>query len=224
MANQQKCIFIILQECGQPADMTFIQIVGRFVKNKNSRVFQKQFCQQNLCSLTTGKPVYISVQAKFTQAKAIGKFFNTAVNGVKTAVVQNVLDFAHVFHQLCHFFVRTVCHSVVHIQHIFFQLIHMAEGCAQYIADGHTGFQHRMLIQIAYCGAFCPGNCAFIRLCYTCDNVKEGGFALAIGANKADMLPFFHSERSIIENLSFSKAVAYILYIKHLYLSFRFQS
>ena len=69
-----------------------------------------------------------------------------------------------------------------------------------------------MLIQIADTHVFRPLDLAFVRLQLAGDGVHKGGFAFAVGADKADVLPFQQAEGYVFENGAIAKAVEEMFY------------
>ncbi|MNC30926.1 hypothetical protein D3C75_792290 [compost metagenome] len=65
-----------------------------------------------------------------------------------------------------------------------------------------------MLVQVTHPRALGPFNLAVVRLELACDNIHEGGFSLAVGADQTDMLALQQPEGYVMENRAVSKAVA----------------
>ena len=76
MGYQNEGVFVLLQESGEPDDVLVVKIVGRFVQNKDGRVFQKKLDQQNLGSLSAGKVGYILVKSDVSKAETSGNLLD----------------------------------------------------------------------------------------------------------------------------------------------------
>ena len=107
MRNQNKSIFIFLQIAFQPHNMIGIQIVRWLIQKQDIRFFQKELCQKELGTLSTGKICYISVQIKLQQIKCPCHLFDFTVDHIKIMTVQKILQRSHFFQKLCH--LRLIC-------------------------------------------------------------------------------------------------------------------
>ena len=124
MGNQNKGVLIVLQEFGEPFDMFNVQIVGRLVQQQNLGVLQQQLSKQNLAALlTAGKLADVFIKTDAAKTEAIGKFFNFAVQGIETAVLQFRLDFTDGIHHFIKLFGRSIAHFIVQLQHLLFHSI-----------------------------------------------------------------------------------------------------
>ena len=212
MGDEDESVFVILQEAGQPADVLHIQIVGGLVQQQNIRILQQQLGQQHLVALSTGKVRYIPVQTDISQAQAVGKVFDLAVQGVKTAVFQAALDLAYPGQHFVHGIFIRLCHFVVQLQHFLFGGKIFIESRTEHVPDGLAIFQAAHLIQITYLDLAGPGDLAVVRQQVIGDQIKKSRFAFPVGAHQADVLPFFQLEGNIFQNLPPAEGMAYVTY------------
>ena len=78
-------------------------------------------------------------------------------------MLQLGLDFTDGVHHLVELLGRSVAHLFVQLQHLRFHFVHILEGCAQHLADGHALFQRALLVQIADGNLAGPFNLALVR-------------------------------------------------------------
>ena len=215
MGNQNEGVFVLLQESGEPDDVLVVKIVGGLVQNKDGRVFQKKLDQQNLGSLSAGKVGYILVKSDVSKAEASGHFFDLCIQLIKSAVLQNLLDFSRIFHHFVHCFVRFgTCHILIKLEHFCLQLIHVVESGPQHLSYGSAFFQHRMLVQIANRYMAGPGDITLVGHDFSCNYIQKGGLAFTVGSDKPDVLAFKQAKRRVFQNLARAETVGYFFNCK----------
>ena len=164
MRYEDKRVFIIIQIPFQPLNMNCIQIIGRLVQKQDVRLFQEKLSQQHLGTLSAGQLCHIPVQSDIRKPQGAPDLFHFRIDHIKIMGGQKLLDHAGLFHIVFHLFFRSICHLFIHLVHLCFQIKQEAESRSQYVPDGHTFFQYRVLIQIPHPDIFCPFNLTFIRL------------------------------------------------------------
>ena len=101
---------------------------------------------------------------------------------------QKFLDQSSLLHIRSHLFLCGICHLIIHLVHLLFQIKQKCKSGSQSFPHSHSLFQFGMLIQVSYTDIFCPLNLPFIRLQFSGDNAHEGRFTLAVGAHQTDVL------------------------------------
>ena len=61
-------------------------------------------------------------------------------------MLQLGLDFTDSVHHLVELLGRSVAHLFVQLQHLRFHFVHILEGRAQHLTDGHALFQRALLV------------------------------------------------------------------------------
>ena len=89
--NENKCIFVIYQIIFQPLDMVGVEVIGRLVQKQNVRLFEEQFCQQNLRPLSSRKPGNVPVETEARQFKGAGDLVHLYVDLIKVVICKIVL-------------------------------------------------------------------------------------------------------------------------------------
>ena len=129
--------------------MLHIQIVRRLVQQQDIWLFQKQFPEQYLRSLSAAQIRYIAVQTDIGQPQRTSDFLYLRIDGIKIVVHQKILDRSQLFHHHVHLILRCLAQMVADFIHLHFQLKQEGKCALQNLADRHAFFQHRVLIQIA---------------------------------------------------------------------------
>ena len=121
---------------------------------------------------------------------------------------QKLLNHTCFFHIRSHLFIGGLCHLVIHLVHLLFQLKEKRKGRCQCLPDGHAFFQFRVLVEVTNAHIFGPFYFSLIRLQLPGDNAHKCGFSLAIGSDKTNMLTFEQTERYILKNSTVAKSMA----------------
>ena len=144
--NEDEGVFVVDEISLQPFDVVFIQIVGRFVQQKDVRFFQQQFTHEDFGALTAGKLCDVFIQTDVCQTQCTTDFFHFGINDIEVMMFQQFLNAACFFHQEIHPFFVGFCHFRIIAVHLGFQIEEKGKGGLEYIPNGLTFFQYGVLI------------------------------------------------------------------------------
>ena len=187
MGNQDKAVLIVRQIALQPLDMLDIQKVGRFVQNQNGRILQEQFGEQHFGPLSAAQIADVAVQSNLSESQSVGHLFDLGIQCIEAAVINQILQFADVFHHFVEFVRPGVSHPVVDRQHLRFPVEHLLKRSAQYIADRFAFAQHSMLVEVTDRDAVGPLHLAGIRLQLAGDDAEKRGLPFPVRPDQAHM-------------------------------------
>ena len=168
--------------------MLHIQIVRRLVQQQDIWLFQKQFPEQYLRSLSAAQIRYIAVQPDVGQPQRTSDFLHLRIDGIKIVVHQKILDRSQLFHHHVHLILRCLAQMVADFIHLHFQLKQEGKCALQNLADRHAFFQHRVLIQIADAHPLRPLYFSLVRLHMPGNNIHKRRFTLAVRTDQTDVL------------------------------------
>ncbi len=211
VGHENKAVLVIQQIFFQPCDMLRIQIVGGLVQNQNGRVLEQKLRQKHLGALAAAQIRHILIQADGSKTQPVGNFFDLGVKGIKTAVLQDMLELAGV---LQHFFDVGALggHGVIKGQHLSLQVKHMLKGLPQGVPDGHSFFEGGMLVQVAHRYALGPFDPAFVRGQLAGYDIQKSGLSFPVCADEPDVLALQQPEGSVLQYSPAPKTMGDIFY------------
>ena len=211
--DEDESVLILLQVSLEPRDVLLVEIVGRLIEKEDLRLFEEELAQEHFGALTAGELCDIPVQSEVGEAERAGYFRDLRVDGVKVVRGQKLLEGAGLLHVHHHFFFRAVRHEAVQLVTALLHLIEVVKGARQDILNGHACSEVGVLVEVSGRDMSGPLHGAFIRLQFSCDDTHEGGFSLAVCADKADMFPFEKTERNVFKDRPVAKSMCQVLYV-----------
>ena len=207
MGNEDKCVLVFLQISLEPGDVLFVEVVGRLVKEQDLRLLKKELAQEHFGALAAGELCDIPVQAQIHKPERAGNFRDLRIDGVKIVRIQKLLQCAGLLHISHHFFFCAVRHQTIQLVAALLHLVEVVKRARKDTFNCHAGCEMSMLIEIS--GSHMPGplDRPFIRLQLSCDNAHEGGFSLAVRADKADMFSLQKPERHVFKDRPIAKSM-----------------
>ena len=120
---------------------------------------------------------------------------------------QCVLDGPKLFHKCHHSIFIHVPEAVTDLVHLRFQFKKPGKGGFQHFADRHALFKYSVLIEITDTDIFCPFDFPFVRLEFSCNNIKKSRFPFSVGSDKSNVFAFQKTEGHIMKNGAVTEAV-----------------
>ena len=105
-----------------------------------------------------------------------------------------------------------VGHQRLHAAHFLGHTFQIGEGLPQHLPDGSIGIIHRQLFQQTQSGSLVDNHVAAVIVLQPCQNLQQGGFSAAVGANDGRTLAGLQVKGKPLEDMVLSEVFMKFLY------------
>ncbi len=191
----------------QPLDGGQVEVIGRFVQQKQIGLGEQELGEGQARALPAGKHRDFLFPRFAAQADAQQRGFHLVLPGVAAGEVELVLDVLVFFQDFFELIAGGFGHAVFEIAHLVREMVQIGEAEFGLVDHGVFGIEDRVLDEIADLGVSANRDGAEVGLLLAGEHPEEGGFARAVGPDEADAFAFVDGEVEFLEEDFFAEVL-----------------
>lgn len=190
----------IFEEPFEPEAAIDIQVVGGFVQEEDVGLFEEELGEGEAALLPAAEAANGDVELGIGEAEAVKGCIDLVVDGVATGGFHVALDAFLELHELVEFIALSRGHFLVDFIEVAVEGVEAFEGGFGSAAEGFAGVEDGVLVEVADAAAALEEDFAGVLFLDTCEDLEQGGFALAVAADDAELIAGFDGDGDTVED------------------------